>query len=88
MNELPSGVALISVDDKGENCIIVAPGANDALSADDLSQQEAVLKKANLFLIQLEIPLNTVEYVAAIAAESGVPIILNPAPARFLPMNY
>jgi len=84
-DKLPSGVALITVDDKGENCIAVAPGANDALSADDLRQQDAVIKNASLLLIQLEIPLTTVEYAANIAADAGVPIILNPAPARFLP---
>jgi ribokinase len=84
-NDLPSGVALITVDDKGENCIAVAPGANDALSADDLRKHEAVLKKSGLILIQLEIPLSTVEYAASIAADAGIPIILNPAPARLLP---
>ena len=77
-------MALITVDDKGENCIAVAPGANDALSANDIQQQEQVIRNAGLLLIQLEIPLSTVEYAISVAATSGIPVILNPAPARAL----
>ena len=83
--ELPSGVALITVDDNGENCIVVASGANDALSTNDLLQQETTLKKAGLILVQLEIPLATVEFAVTVATNVGIPIILNPAPARLLP---
>jgi ribokinase len=77
----PSGVALITVDEKGENCIVVAPGANNALSATDLRQQKAIIEKASVILVQLEIPLETVEYVASIAANAKIKMVLNPAPA-------
>ncbi len=80
-NRFPSGVALITVDQKGENCIVVAPGANNALSAGDLEQQKMVIEKASVILVQLEIPRETVEYVTKTAAETGIRIVLNPAPA-------
>lgn len=77
----PSGVALINVDAYGENCIVVASGANANLVREDLAEAEGKIKNAAVVLIQLEIPLPTVEYVAAKAAGYGVPVILNPAPA-------
>lgn len=77
----PSGIALITVDEKGENCIVVAPGANNALSAADLRQQKTIIEKASVILVQLEIPLETVEYVANIAANAKIKLVLNPAPA-------
>ncbi|MEO6000862.1 MAG: ribokinase [Chitinophagaceae bacterium] len=79
--KFPSGVALITVDKKGENCIVVAPGANNALSKEDLQLHEAVLEKASLILMQLEIPLSTVEYVSWVATKATIKLILNPAPA-------
>lgn len=81
----PSGVALITVDKNGENCIAVAPGANGTLSADDIRRAQPVLEKASIILMQLEIPLETVEYVADLAASANVKLVLNPAPARILP---
>jgi ribokinase len=83
--ENPSGVALITVDSDGENCIVVASGANANLRRVDLVAAEEKIKNAALVLMQLEIPLETVEYVAGVAAARGVPVILNPAPARTLP---
>ncbi len=83
--ENPSGVALITVDSDGENCIVVASGANANLFRVDLVAAEEKIKNAALVLMQLEIPLETVEYVAGVAAAHGVPVILNPAPARPLP---
>jgi ribokinase len=80
----PSGVALISVDARGENCIVVASGANANLVRADLAVAEEKIKNAALVLVQLEIPLATVEYVVATAAGHGVPVILNPAPACVL----
>ena len=77
----PSGVALITVDRNGENCIVVASGANASLLPDDLKKSKEVIKKAAIVLVQLEIPLITVEYIAALAADSGVTLLLNPAPA-------
>lgn len=80
----PSGVALISVDAYGENCILVAPGANGALTVQDIETARPELEKAGILLMQLEIPMETVEYAAGIAAENGVKVALNPAPAQTL----
>ncbi|MDR3627589.1 MAG: ribokinase [Ignavibacteriaceae bacterium] len=80
----PSGVALIFVDEKGENSIAVAPGANGKLSPDDIYKMKDIIVTADILLMQLEIPLETVEAAAKIAAENNVRIILNPAPARHL----
>jgi ribokinase len=82
-SENPSGVALITVDARGENCIVVASGANGNLLPADLPAEK--IENAALVLVQLEIPLQTVEYVAEQASAHGVPVILNPAPACALP---
>ena len=80
-----SGVALITVDQRGENCIVVAPGANAGLSSEDvLAAQEAILR-ADIILVQLEIPLETVGRLVELASAAGKRVILNPAPARPLP---
>jgi ribokinase len=80
-DENPSGVALINVDAKGENCITVAQGANGNLLVDDLKNLTHVLAKADIILVQLETPIETIEYVAAIARQHNKTFILNPAPA-------
>jgi len=80
----PSGVALITVDEKGENCIAVASGANAALLAADLYNIEATIAAADIILMQLEIPLETVGFIAARAKQLGKRVILNPAPAAEL----
>jgi ribokinase len=83
--ENPSGVALITVDANGENCIVVASGANAALKPADLQKAKHIIENAALILIQLEIPFETVEYVVNLAAEKSVKVVLNPAPAYPLP---
>ncbi len=83
--ENATGVALILVDEAGENCISVAPGANFALTPADVDAAADVIRKADVVLLQLEIPMPVVEHVAALAAEAGVPVILDPAPAAALP---
>ena len=80
----PSGVALIMVDDKGENAIAVAPGANSQLSEADVNQARERIQLADVLLLQLEIPLTTVCWAARLAVQSGVRVILNPAPAAQL----
>jgi ribokinase len=80
-----SGVALIFVAKSGENSIAVAGGANAALSPQDVHKAVAVIRSADVLVAQLETPLATVRAAAGIAATSGVPVILNPAPARSLP---
>jgi ribokinase len=85
--ELPSGVALITVDKNAENCIVVASGANAALSSSDLQPALQMISESSLLLMQLEIPLETVTYIAAFAFEKKIPVVLNPAPACALPDN-
>ena len=77
-----SGIALIDVDDRGENSISVASGANALLSAADVGAAAGALAAADLVLLQLESPIETVEAAVRWAGENGVPVILNPAPAR------
>lgn len=79
-----SGIALINVDKKGENCIAVASGANANLNKDDIDNARSVIEAADIILLQLEIPLATVEYVITIASRLNKIIILNPAPAAAL----
>jgi ribokinase len=78
----PSGVALITVDERGENSIVVAPGSNGALSAYDIDDEVYGNDSSDVFLLQLEIPVSTVEFVAEKVAEKGNRVILNPAPSR------
>jgi ribokinase len=80
--ETPSGLAIITVDDAGENSIVVSPGANGRVSTDDVGGASAVLMAATVTLLQLEIPL---EAVAAAAEASAGIVILNAAPAAPLP---
>jgi ribokinase len=81
----PSGVALITVDRSGENSIVVAPGSNGHLLQDDIPAKLFETKKFGILLLQLEIPVTTVEYSATKAKEYGIKVILNPAPAQPLP---
>lgn len=80
----PSGIALIMVDENGENSIVVASGSNATLSAYDISDQVYGDDPNDVFLMQLEIPVSTVEFVAQKVAAKGNRVILNPAPARQL----
>lgn len=83
----PSGVALITVDEKAENCIVVASGANANLLQSDLEKAEEAIERADLVLMQLEVPMETVCFVADIAWQKGKKVILNPAPAHPLPVD-
>jgi ribokinase len=84
--EHPTGVALILVDDRGENLISVASGANHVLGPPDVERAAERIRSAHLVLLQLEIPLDTVICTARLAAEAGVPVILDPAPAPGTPL--
>ena len=79
-----SGVALITVDDKGDNVIVVAPGANRELSPEDVSKAETYIAASGALVVQLEVPIVTVEFAAQLAYSCGVPVILDPAPAQKL----
>ena len=78
----PSGIALIFVDNKGENSIAVASGANANVSPTDIESVREVITASHILLMQLEIPLESVKTAAEIASGSGVKVILNPAPAQ------
>ncbi|MEK6781002.1 MAG: ribokinase [Bacteroidota bacterium] len=81
----PSGVALITIDDAGENTIVVAQGANGTLTPEDVQKAVREFEHADLVLVQLEIPLEAVVHAVRLAKQFGKKIILNPAPARQLP---
>ncbi len=81
----PSGVALITVDANGENCIVVAPGSNGTLNKKDIDLAKEEICTSGFVLMQLEIPIEGVQYVAEMAHKVGAKVILNPAPARQLP---
>ena len=81
----PSGVALITVDKSGENTIIVAPGANHTLSVDEISSASTAFQQANIILIQLEVRLPVVVEACQKAFGLGKRVILNPAPAMYMP---
>jgi ribokinase len=81
----PSGVALIFVSRSGQNSIAVAGGANNRLSPSDIKKAARTIAAAAMIVLQLETPLETVAAAIALAAQKGVPVILNPAPAQHLP---
>ncbi len=83
-SKLPSGVALINVDAYGENSIVVASGANANLKPADIEIASKAIEEGDIILMQLEIPIETVEYTAKKAFEKGKKVILNPAPAQAL----
>lgn len=82
--DVPSGVALIMVDDGGENCISVALGANATLGKDDLNRAERAFQLADFMLIQLETPIESVEHAIVLANKYDTRVVLNPAPAQAL----
>jgi len=85
-----SGVALISVDNNGENHIVVAPGANNQLDKKTVKAALDALPDNAIILLQLEVPLETVAYVIESSRESSRRVILDPAPAPMtaLPSNF
>jgi ribokinase len=82
-----SGTAVIVVSPEGENAIVVNSGANAALSPDDIDANRKLIREAGMVLTQLEIPLQTVAYLARTCARVGVPLLLDPAPAKDLPLE-
>lgn len=82
--ENPSGVALILVDAKGENSIAVASGANGNLQIAEVEKAIEQISANDMVLLQLEIPIPTVEFAIKKSYENGAKVILNPAPAQKL----
>lgn len=81
-----TGVAVITVDAAGQNAIAVAPGANAALTPADVDRAADSIRNARVLVTQLETPLETVWHAVRLAAGSGVPVVLNPAPAPDRPL--
>jgi len=81
----PTGVAMIAVDEAGQNSIAVAAGANADLAAADVEAMRRVFKGASIAMFQLETPLATVAAALKLAREEGLTTILDPAPAQELP---
>ena len=79
--ETPSGTALIMVNKEGENCIVVAPGANARLLPEDIDNVKSIAD-AEIILMQLEIPMETIEAVSRIAKTNQQKLVINPAPAQ------
>lgn len=84
-SDKPSGVALITVDSKAENSIVVASGANADMTISDIDSVADIIKSSGILLLQLEIPMDAVVHAAEIAYNAGVQVVLNPAPAAVLP---
>ena len=83
-SKVPTGVAFITVDDRGKNTIVVASGANAHLSPDEIDASRDAFIGASVLLLQLECPLNVVERAIDIAKQYDIRIVLNPAPAQLL----
>ncbi len=82
---VPSGIAMITISEKGENAITVASGANALLLPADLDEVEEPFQEADYMLIQLETPIETVQKAVELCSELNTRVILNPAPAAELP---
>jgi len=82
--DVESGIAAITVY-KGDNSIVVIPGANGKVTNEYIEKNMECVKDADFIILQLEIPLETVEYVIRSAFREGIPVMLNPAPVQTLP---
>ncbi|MFX1500229.1 MAG: ribokinase [Promethearchaeota archaeon] len=83
----PSGVAFILIDENGENMISVAPGANVNLKPEEVRSKTQLIKNANSVVVQMEIPIKTIQEVFNVASEGNCIKILNPAPLKHLPVE-
>ncbi len=80
-----SGVAVVMVEESGENAILVVPGANGLVSQQEIDRARQAICDNDILLMQLEVPQEIVVYATQIASEAGVSVILDPAPA---PLEY
>ena len=76
----PSGVAMVCVEEEGENTIVVTSGANGRLSPEDIRRRDSVIAAADVMLVQLETPLDTVGAAIDAARRHGVLVVFDPAP--------
>lgn len=82
-----TGMAFIVVEDNGENRIIISAGANGRVGKEDVDCTEALFQRAKMLILQLEVPLEAVEYAIERATYYPIKVILNPAPAIHLPSS-
>lgn len=85
--QAPTGVAMVLVDRRGDNQIVVAPGSNGCLTPDDVRQSAPLMSGAKVLLVQMEITMETVREALTLAKRFGLITILNPAPACPLPAD-
>jgi ribokinase len=83
--ERPTGLASILVDDAGDNCIVLTPGANLGLSPEDVRAAADTIRSADVVLCQLEVPVAATLETFRLARAAGVRTVLNPAPAAAIP---
>jgi ribokinase len=83
-----TGTAMIIVDEQGNNSIVISPGANGEVTPDDVQKADHLIKTAKFLLLQLEIPLQSVETAVQIAHQANIPIVLNPAPVMELSSDF
>lgn len=84
-----SGLAVVMVEASGQNSIVIVPGANGQLSPADIRLASSRIQAADLLIVQLEVPLDTIAEALLVAKESKVKVVLNPAPAcRTLPTAF
>jgi ribokinase len=82
-----TGIAMITSDDKGENCIALAPGANQFLTCEHLDQAERLISEAGMVVCQFESPLTTVQHAMKLAKRHRVPVLLNPSPFHMISVS-
>jgi len=87
VSDVPSGTAMILVEESGENCIVITPGANHKLSPEYLLKNEKLIADAEMVVLQMEVPYKTVEAACRIAYDYKTKVMLNVAPAREIEKN-
>jgi ribokinase len=83
LDDTPSGLAMIGIYN-GDNMILVYPGANSRVTPDIIDSNEELIKNSSMLVLQIEIPMETVEYAVKISKKHNVKVLLNPAPAKQL----
>jgi len=84
-----TGIALILVDAlSGQNSIVIDPGSNGRVSLEDLETAEPLFREAKALILQFEVPLQVVEHAAELARHRGLTVVLNPAPAYRVSLDF
>lgn len=81
LNNIPTGQAFVSVYDSGDNSIVVIPGANGCVDKEMIDANIKYIDECDYIIMQLEIPIETVQYVKNLAISKGKKVIIDPAPA-------